>query len=361
MSQFKNLELDDILISPFQVNKTFSVTNYDSGSGVYAISITKGTDSNLYGFEPSTSTSQTISSNVFYNVPTYYGINTTYYRDITSMAGYIDFINGIPKNHPTAGVIEYRKTRFLYDTPNRPSSIKLIRPYTRQLHDTANIISVPQVLFGESISKKSVRLVDNDASPQIILEDDGFGNLYDVAFSSSYSNREPDSNDSGSVVGNIFYDDGLFVITDTGSYSEVGAGNFTLTFDSTQTIYEREYICRTDENEFRHTTNRSLKLGYSSSIEFHGTEFSKDPLTNTRDDKFSYDTIGFATGAFQNQNYQIGKELIGEATHSHFATYITSIGLYNNNNELIAIAKTAKPIKNEKEMSLSFVVRFDTN
>ena len=42
---FKNLESDDILISPFEVNKTFSVTNNDSGSGVYSIPITEGSDS----------------------------------------------------------------------------------------------------------------------------------------------------------------------------------------------------------------------------------------------------------------------------------------------------------------------------
>ena len=43
-----------------------------------------------------------------------------------------------------------------------------------------NVISIPQELFGETISKKSIRLVDNDTSPQIILQDDGYGNLYDV-------------------------------------------------------------------------------------------------------------------------------------------------------------------------------------
>ena len=102
----------------------------------------------------------------------------------------------------------------------------------------------------EKISKKSVKLVDNNTSPQIVLQDDGYGNLYDVSFSSSYSNRTPDSNNSGSVVGNIFYDDGLMVITDTGSYSSVGDGNFNLTFDSTQTIYEREYVCRINEDDF---------------------------------------------------------------------------------------------------------------
>ena len=38
---FKNIDSDDILISPFEVHKTFTVTNNDSGSGVYSIPITK--------------------------------------------------------------------------------------------------------------------------------------------------------------------------------------------------------------------------------------------------------------------------------------------------------------------------------
>ena len=41
--------------------------------------------------------------------------------------------------------------------------------------------------------------------------------------------------------------------------------------------------------------------------------------------------------------------------------YITTVGLYNDDNELLAIGKPAMPIKNEKELALTFVVRFDTN
>ena len=78
-------------------------------------------------------------------------------------------------------------------------------------------------------------------------------------------------------------------------------------------------------------------------------------------DEYPYDLTGFATGSFKNAQYEIGTELIGEATHSDFATYVTTVGLYNNSNELVAVGKTAKPIKNDKEMALSFVVRFDTN
>ena len=357
---FKNLEPEDILISPFEVHKTFNVTNNDSGSGIYSFEITKGSDSNLYGFDTDTATSSTISASVFYNVPNYYVINTMYYRDINQITGKIDFINGASKNK--SGINEYIKTRHLYDKPTERVAEVLRRPITRQLHDSATVISIPQELYGETVKKKSIRLTDNSVSPQIILQDDGYGNLYDVAFSSSYSQREPDSNDSGSVVGNIFYDSGVIVVTDTGSYSSVGDGSFNLKFDSTQTIYEREYVCRLEEDDFLFTTNRSLKVGQSSSIAFHGTNYNTNSnLVNTYQDGFPYELTGFATNSFEDKQYEIGKELIGEATHSDFATYVTSIGLYNDNNELVAIGKTAKPIKNDKEMSLTFVVRFDTN
>ena len=71
--------------------------------------------------------------------------------------------------------------------------------------------------------------------------------------------------------------------------------------------------------------------------------------------------IGYATGAFQDKQYEMGTELIGEATHSDFATYVTEIGLHNDNNELLAVGKLAQPVKNDKELALTFVVRFDTN
>ena len=47
------------------------------------------------------------------------------------------------------------------------------------------------------------------------------------------------------------------------------------------------------------------------------------------------------------------------ATHSFFAPYVTSIGLYNDFNELLAVAKLASPVRNDPELALSFVVRFD--
>tara|TARA_Y100000593_G_scaffold81371_1_gene152232 strand:+ start:313 stop:1416 length:1104 start_codon:yes stop_codon:yes gene_type:complete len=365
---FKNLEPEDILLSSFEVHKTFIVTNLDSGSGVYTFPITKGTDYTQYGWNITDSESKTIidtasSSSIFYNIPNYYTINTLYYRDILQMEGDIDYIVGTPNG--VNPIVTYTETRNLYDTVHEPYQMPLRRPFTRQLHESASVISVPQRLYGESIGLNSIRITDDSTDSTIILQDDGYGNLYDIAFSSSYASKTPDSNMSGSVVGNVFYDDGVIVITDTGSYKNValgeGSNGYSLQFDSTQTIYEREYYCRIGENEFQHTNNRSLKSGNSSSVSFYGNQYNDDLYKNSIYDEYPYGLTGFATGSFKDAQYEIGTELIGQATHSHFATYVTTIGLYNNSNELLAIGKTAKPIKNDRDMALSFVVRFDTN
>ena len=80
---FKNLESEDILLSSFEVHKTFIVTNEDSGSGVYTFPITKGTDDTQYGWSVDDTASKTISASVFYNIPNYYVINNLYYRDLS--------------------------------------------------------------------------------------------------------------------------------------------------------------------------------------------------------------------------------------------------------------------------------------
>jgi len=365
MSIMKNLEPEDILISSFQVHKTFTFTNTDSGSGVYGIPLVKGTDSNLYSYSLSTAASSSFGSGssdspktrTFYHVPLYHTINKLYYKDINNMKGYIDYVRGVPTN--TKGADKYVSTRELYNT-----SASLVRPHTRRLHNTGTLITVPQKFYGEYINPFSVRLTDDSTNSTFILQDDGYGNLYDVAFSGSYASRTPNVNNSGSIVGNVFYSDGIIVVTDTGSYATVGTGTgtdgFSLKFDSSQTIYEREYVCKIEENEFRYTTNRSLKVDQSGSINFSTTQL-KGHFQDTKYDTWPYHKTGYATGSYKNGEYKIGTKLIGVASHSDFATYVTSIGLYNDFNQLLAVGKVAKPIKNEKELALTFVVRFDTN
>ena len=208
MSFRKNIEPSDVLISSFQVHKTFTFTDTDSGSGFFAVPLVKGSDSNLYDFS-ATADSSTFSGSTYYHVSTYHEVNNLYYKDINTMRGYIDYIRGVPTS--SNGVVNYTSNKVLDDT-----KLELKRPHTRQLKDTATLISVPQKFYGEYIQPGSVTVTDDSTSSTFVLKDDSRGNLYDVEYSSSYASRVPDSNYSGSLVGNVFYNDGVIVITETG-------------------------------------------------------------------------------------------------------------------------------------------------
>ena len=47
------------------------------------------------------------------------------------------------------------------------------------------------------------------------------------------------------------------------------------------------------------------------------------------------------------------------ATGSDFYTYATTIGLYNDENELLAVAKFGKPIMMSPDTDMTFVVKYD--
>ena len=54
-----------------------------------------------------------------------------------------------------------------------------------------------------------------------------------------------------------------------------------------------------EEDDFLHTNNRSLKVGQSSSIEFHGHDYNSNAnLVGTYRDATPYELIGFSTNSF---------------------------------------------------------------
>ena len=48
-----------------------------------------------------------------------------------------------------------------------------------------------------------------------------------------------------------------------------------------------------------------------------------------------------------------------DLTGSYLAPFITTIGLYNESNEMLAVAKLPKPIKNLPDYPVNFIVRID--
>jgi len=210
-------------------------------------------------------------------------------------------------------------------------------------YPSSSIITIPSTYYGEKIKEGSFQLqdlsyTDNDGNNPII-KDDKKGNLYSSNAHHSQSAASSISS-SDNYIGNIFYDHGLAVITETGSWSGsvlypqiTSASNFTVQFDSYNTIYTHEYSVTLNPNEFNHSCNFSLR----------------EPLSG------SYKTYEEFTGSLLKTEF-----LAREFTSSNFSPYITEINLYNKN-EMIPIirAKLPRPIRKSKKISTTFKIRLD--
>jgi hypothetical protein len=191
--------------------------------------------------------------------------------------------------------------------------------------------------------------------------DDGKGNLYDSSLSSSFAlfasggfADDDKIHATASFAGNVFYEEGVLVFTNTGSnFVDVGTGKgsdgFSLKYKAQVTINEYSYTCVSGENEFNSTTNISATFERSGSI------------TSTGDESWKFFPIGDAvtkSGSY-GSSFNAATKYEAFVTHSDFAPYVTKVGLYNDFDELLAVGQLSAPIKNDKNLSLGFVVRFD--
>jgi hypothetical protein len=158
--------------------------------------------------------------------------------------------------------------------------------------------------------------------------------------SSEYTDDTYSNLVSGSdVYGNIFYDRGLVVLTkDVVSGSTLS--DFRLDYRSTNTIYENEIFLSVLENEFNVSQNPTA-VDEGIYIKFNTFTSSFD--TNIHG--------GFA-------DYDASSSI--DPTGSYLAPYITTIGLYDGDNQMVAVAKLPRPIKSLPDYPVNFIVRFDT-
>jgi hypothetical protein len=195
----------------------------------------------------------------------------------------------------------------------------------RILEDNIAVFSVPQRYYGEGIKIGTVVLEDEQLGR--IYTDDGNSNLID----------------SGSnIKGNIFYDRGLIVVA-----KDIVSGSvlsqFTLNFRSTKTIFENEIFLSVLENEFNVSQNPTA-VDYDGSIgriKLHNIRSTINPLK---------------VGGFADYLYSGSVDPTG----SYLAPYITTIGLYDDELNMVAVAKLPQPIKSLPDYPINFIVRFDT-
>ena len=149
-------------------------------------------------------------------------------------------------------------------------------------------------------------------------------------------------NKTGAVVGNVFYKQGIAVVqrniaasvdaTDgtfassisTDGISISASAILTSSFQSMIDIYEHRITCRIEPSEYNVTFNPTSLSSPSDAAKLAGSASYGDHMLS-------------------------GSVL----------PYITTIGLYNDSNEMLAVAKLSKPITRMKYTDQTFIVKFD--
>lgn len=205
----------------------------------------------------------------------------------------------------------------------------------RNLEGEFALICIPQKKYGEGIKVGTVKLTDNVTDK--VYEDDGYSNLL-----------------SGSTIcGNIMYDRGLVILTkDTPSGSMT---DFRLEFNATQTIFENEIFIPILESEFNISQNPTSLINADYET---GTIVTKGQYSYSNSHIQSYTNLVSAKVNPLFHEYEFSSSI--DPTGSYLAPYITTIGLYDNESNMVAVAKLARPMKSLPDYPLNFIIRFDT-
>jgi hypothetical protein len=171
-------------------------------------------------------------------------------------------------------------------------------------------------------------------------------------------------------LGNIFYAQGLIILTEVENFN---TSSFNLYYKSTETIYEHEYLLIVNEDEFNVSQNPSAIINVGKETERYITSDGKtmSVVTNPGVSYIKKKTIlengnildyGY-TGSIGNtkagfEHYDLSGSV--DSTGSFLTPFITTIGLYDDNCDLVAVAKLPQPIKSEPYIPVNFIIRFDT-
>ena len=311
MSSFKKLSKSDVSVVPYYANKQWSIPSSSISS--YA---TVFVGSNVAGiFNPITDPTSSYGQ---YQRLVYNQINHLFYQSYSASLNTSSLSNSV--YYESASQQRPTSSYFIYN-----DNSNLVKNYPTGSGNQINVLAIDQSIYGNKLLPRYLQL----SSSTYFIIDDGYGNLIDItAVASTYIDNgyfnidayfENSSPGAATYIGNVYYAHGLVVVTNPLFLSIFNESSLVLSFKNEHTIYENEVRCLVKESDYNLSYNPSLVTGnYTGGV--------------VRD---------FATG-------------------SNFYTYVTSLGLYNDNNELLAVAKFGKPMLISPDTDMTFVVKYDT-
>ena len=350
MAAFKQFLTSDVIVNPFEVNKGFTFRGgdfttclYDVGiyeDCVYDLNVTASAaaGSDVYiidrflGTSGSFETNQSLTGNLGtqYQVLVFDSIKELYYSNYTNYptGSPVATSSLIPGETPDGDVfVGSTDSTGRYDN-YLSSTIDNYRYFPTHSNAQIAVWSVASRVYGDYIQPNSLKINLSKGSSSFEFTDDGEGNL-------KYS---------GYNVGNVIYQHGLVIFTyvfdnetlptppdayGSGLYGlELYGGsisaedltyitNVTCSFSSSYTIYETQYKATLRESEFNFSQNPSI---ISSSTD--GSLYN------------------FATG-------------------SYFAPYVTTVGLYDEEQNLLAVGKLSQPLPTSRTTDTNIFINID--
>ena len=319
MAAFKQFNSQDIIVSPLEVNKSFTFTG-DGELSASNADVNRFLGKNV-NFTSSTNSETGFNSGslILSQSSVYDNIKQLYYSNYLTSSFGDDAITAsvLLGSEPSGDVLigpngsNGRYVNYLQ------SSLTQSRYFPTGSDEEILVFSIPSKLYGDYIQPESFVLTLGYDSTNFTdlaeITDDGEGNLLSASIN----------------VGQIFYPHGIAVITQQdfdGNSLENAYSNteISCSFSSSYTIYETQYKCTIDESEFNFSQNPSI---ISSSLTGNENTSSGVP----------YD---FATG-------------------SYFSPYVTTVGMYNDDHELLAVGKLAQPLPTSQTTDTTILVNID--
>jgi len=203
------------------------------------------------------------------------------------------------------------------------------------LADDIFIVTIGQDFYGERIKPGSFELEIGLLPTKV--QDDGLGNLF------------VSESGIGSYVGNIFYDDGISVITHdiNSSVDEISSQGIKflsgsevyVSYESEVKNIRHEVVVRLKPQDFNFSWfNPSVRRSLVISGEL-SDEIKQLNIPELDESEWTVQSL-MQSGIIK--------------------PYVTTIGLYTDKYELVAIAKLSTPVQRTFETDQIFIVRFDT-
>ena len=196
---------------------------------------------------------------------------------------------------------------------------------------TIGVVKVPRVKFGDYIKPGSFQLQNTTSS----ISDDGHGNLYNT--------YAPDQH-----LGNIQYRDGIICLTNNILLTQYRAGEYG------QAVYGRRDVYGSAAGVGQYLIpsfidNPDITGSYTSTYTLYRTTYRC--LIEPGEFGISQNKTTLNSGS--------GMYIKSYLTGSGAMPYITTVGLYNDRKELLAVAKVSRPIQVSNKIPLSINICLD--